>query len=227
MLIGMLLPLTAACSKVSKGELSALDPAGPAAHGIAQVWNIMAWSSLAILALMVWLAFWAVRRNGDRSKKKHLIVLLVGGGLIFPACVLIALLIFGSRAGDSQLPRAGETKFVRVDVKAHQWWWEVTYPDTADGQLRSVNEIHVPDGQPIYISVTSADVIHSFWIPRLGGKIDAIPGRTNVIRLEPQGPGTYHGTCAEFCGAQHASMRMRMVVHDQDGYEIWLAGNLP
>lgn len=183
----------------------------------------MAWSSLAILVFMFGLAFWAVRRNGDRSQKKHLAVMLVGGGLIFPAGVLVALLIFGSRAGDSQLPITGEAQVVRVHVKAHQWWWEVTYPDTDHGQLRSVNEIHVPEGQPIYVSLTSADVIHSFWIPRLGGKIDAIPGRTNVIRLEPQGPGIYHGTCAEFCGAQHASMRMRMVVHDQHGYEQWLA----
>ena len=187
----------------------------------------MAWSSLAILLFMLCLTLWAIRRNGDSSRKKHLSMMLVGGGLLFPSCVLIALLIFGSRAGDSQLPRAGEEKVIQVHVKAHQWWWEVTYPDTPHGPLRSVNEIHVPDGQPIYVSVTSADVIHSFWIPRLGGKIDAIPGRTNVIRLEPEGPGVYQGICAEFCGAQHATMRMRMVVHDQEGYETWLAENMP
>lgn len=147
--------------------------------------------------------------------------LLIGGGIVFTPFVLLVLLLYGLRSGHALLPLPTESDVFKVQVIAHQWWWEVRYPD-GGGEgvtLYSANEIHVPAGQLVDIEVTGADVIHSFWIPRLGGKIDAMPGRFNTIRLEAPQPGIYRGQCAEFCGEQHARMILLLEAHEQDQLE--------
>src|SRR5690606_6054197 len=95
-----------------------------------------------------------------------------------------------------------------------QWQWDVAYPDAPGAAKASVNVLHIPVGRPVDVHVTTADVIHSFWVPRLGGKIDAIPGRTNVVRLQADHAGVFHGVCAEFCGTAHAAMRMQVEAHE-------------
>ena len=113
----------------------------------------------------------------------------------------------------------GEGKTLRINVTGHQWWWQVHYPDSGI-QLR--DELHIPVGVPVDLHLTSADVVHSFWVPRLGGKLDMIPGRTNVLRLQADRADTYRGMCAEFCGLEHAHMRFTVTAHDPGEFKTWL-----
>lgn len=205
----LLLPALQACS----GKLSALDPAGPAARSIAHIWNVMAWSSAIIVFFMLVLAAYACVRRPRADEPSYAGRFMLGGGLLFPAVVLLALLIYGLRTGDAQSPVPGEEGVYRIEVRAHQWWWEINHLDAPGGPAVARNEINAPAGRPLIISVTAEDVIHSFWIPRLGGKIDAIPGRVNTIRLIADQPGVYHGVCAEFCGTGHAAMSMKLRAH--------------
>ncbi|GAA5234511.1 cytochrome c oxidase subunit II [Verticiella sediminum] len=202
--------------------LSILDPAGPGAAPITQVWWVMFWGSLAIYLLVLGLATYALlhrRRNGQAPRR----ALLIGGGLALPIVVVFLLLAYGIRSGQAMLPLPTSQTVFRVDVRGHQWWWEVSYPDAPGGALYSANEIHIPAGVPVDVHVSTEDVIHGFWVPRLGGKIDAIPGRTNVIRLRADAPGEYHGVCAEYCGVQHARMALVVYAHPAEDMPARLA----
>jgi cytochrome c oxidase subunit II len=107
-------------------------------------------------------------------------------------------------------------------IIGHQWWWEINYLDTdLPRSFTTANELHLPVGVPINIEVESADVMHSFWIPALHGKVDLIPGQSNYIRLEASTPGEYQGQCAEFCGAEHARMRLLAIAQAPEDYESW------
>ena len=123
--------------------------------------------------------------------------------------------------GDRLSPR-GEPGVLRVEAQAQQWAWTFRYPDLP-GQPSIEGVLHVPVGRPFEVQVTSRDVIHSFWAPRLGGKIDAIPGHTNVIRLQADAPGIYRGQCAEFCGNAHAMMDFVVEAHSPADYAAWQA----
>jgi cytochrome c oxidase subunit 2 len=109
---------------------------------------------------------------------------------------------------------------LRVDVAGRQWWWEFKYPDL---KVVTANELHIPAKQPITFSLHAPDVIHSFWMPQLGGKRDVVPGRVNRIMLTPDGPGELPGQCAEYCGMSHANMRFRVIVHEPAEFEKWVA----
>jgi cytochrome c oxidase subunit 2 len=114
-----------------------------------------------------------------------------------------------TKAGDAQLT---------IEVIGHMWWWEVRYP----GGVETANEIHVPVGETVRFEVSSVDVIHSFWVPELAPKIDMIPGRTNVLDVRAERPGTYRGQCAEFCGLQHANMALFVVAEARAEFDAWL-----
>ncbi|UYO39867.1 cytochrome c oxidase subunit II [Rhodopseudomonas palustris] len=203
------------------GPLSTLDPAGPSAAAIAQLWWLMLAGAVVLFGLVMVLLLWAfVRRSAAPDRPK---LWLAGGGLVLPVLVLMPLLGFGLLTGERLLahPRAAEV--TRIEVEARQWQWTFRYPATAGGTRVSVNELHLPVGRPVDLHVTSPDVIHGFWIPRLGGKIDAIPGHINVIRLSADRPGSYHGVCAEFCGGGHTAMDFRVTAHADDNYEGRLA----
>ncbi len=202
----MVLPL-AGCA----GRLSALEPAGPAAGSIATLWWIMFWAAVALFALVLTLLVLAYRRPSviNRFRPRDWII---GLGLVMPG-VLLTLLVYGVLIqGEMLLPRPTEPQPLRISATAQQWQWTFDYPDIA-GAPSTTNELHLPAGQPVDIVVTSLDVIHSFWVPRLGGKIDAIPGHQNVIRLEADEPGHFGGVCAEFCGRDHASMHFQVLAH--------------
>jgi cytochrome c oxidase subunit 2 len=108
---------------------------------------------------------------------------------------------------------------VTMNVTGHQWWWEVEYPDAG---IVTANEIRIPHGVPVQLKLTSQDVIHSFWVPQVTGKVDLIPGKTNLLTVRADQPGTYRGLCGEFCGLQHARMHLRMVVETAEAYVGWL-----
>jgi cytochrome c oxidase subunit 2 len=118
------------------------------------------------------------------------------------------------------LPAPGEGAALTIDVTGFQWWWEVRYGDAA---VTTANEIHLPVGQPVDVRLTSHDVIHSFWVPQLHGKLDVNPGHITTLRLIADEPGVYWGECAEYCGIQHANMRLVVVVEAPEAFQQWLA----
>jgi cytochrome c oxidase subunit 2 len=144
---------------------------------------------------------------------------------VVPLLIVVVLFLVTARtivALDWTSPPAGA---LRVTAIGHQWWWEFRYPDLG---IVTANELHVPvggpgDGKAVFLTLESADVIHSFWVPRLAGKTDLIPNRQNRMWVEPLAPGTYVGQCAEYCGTQHAKMLLRVVAHPRDAFERWVA----
>jgi cytochrome c oxidase subunit II len=203
------------------GPLSALDPAGPHAASVAQLWWVMLFGATAILLVVMVLllrAFMPFSRSPASPRRW-----LLGGGIVFPVVTLTALLSYALATGERLLARQGVPEVVRVEVLARQWQWEISHPLKDGATARTIGTLHIPAGMPIDIHVASADVIHSFWIPRLGGKIDAVPGHVNVIRLTADTPGSYRGICAEFCGSGHAGMEMAVVAHAPEDYAAMLA----
>lgn len=140
------------------------------------------------------------------------------GGVGLPLILLPIAFAFnmGSLAQLSNPSQAAIT----IEVTGHRWWWEVRYPDE---DVVTANEIHIPVGQPVQLQLTSADVIHSFWVPQLHGKIDMVPGEVNSLRLQADDAGEYRGICAEFCGAQHARMQLVLVASPPEEFQAWLA----
>nr|WP_246233128.1 cytochrome c oxidase subunit II [Aurantimonas aggregata] len=202
------------------GNLSALDPAGPAARSTATLWWVMAAGGTAIFILVMVLLTIAFLRPGigrDVDPKRW----LVWGGLVFPSIVLSALLTFALLTGERLLAHPQTPGVVTVEARPHQWYWEFHYPGLTETVTNEV--LHIPAGVPVDIRVVGTDVIHSFWVPRLGGKIDAIPGHVNVIRLTADRPGTFGGVCAEFCGTGHVAMGFSVIAHPEEGFEQALA----
>jgi cytochrome c oxidase subunit 2 len=143
--------------------------------------------------------------------------LVVVAGIAIPAVILTGLLVFAVRTLSALAapPAAAMT----VEVIGHLWWWEVRYPDHG---ITTANEIHIPVGQPVQLQLASRDVIHSFWVPQLMGKLDLVPGRTNITWVEAAQPGRYRGQCAEFCGLQHARMAFLVIAEPPDQFAAWL-----
>lgn len=196
--------LVAACD----GPLSTLQPAGPVARSLALLgWSMIAGSAvlmalmMALFVLAVWRPRWAARVSARGW--------IIWGGLVLPALVLPPLVVVSLVAGERLLPG---TPVPRIEAEASQWHWTFRYPD--HGGAETVDLLYLPSGQAVDIIITSRDVIHSFWVPRLAGKMDAVPGRVNVLRLIAGGPGPLEGLCAEFCGLDHAFMRFEVQVHD-------------
>jgi len=191
------------------GPLSTIDPAGPAAASIAGLWWVMLAGAAVLFALVMGLFALAFLRPGwDASGSPNRWIVL--GGLVLSGVVLVPLVAYGLIAGERLLPLPGVTP-PRIEVHAERWGWTFRYPGHGGKTIAGI--LHLPAGVPVDIVVTSRDVIHSFWIPRLAGKIDVIPGRTNVLRIQADAPGRYQGLCAEFCGMGHTGMRFEVVAH--------------
>ena len=204
--------------------MSTLDPAGQGAADIAWITWIMIFGTLFFMALMSALWLQAVYRPSERTRGLNGRAVLIWGGLAMPLAVITLLLIHGVRTGHSMLPIGSPDLEVRVT--AYQWYWEFEY-EAPDGRtLTVIDEFHIPVDQRVDVHVGTADVIHSFWVPALGGKIDAIPGRINTIRLQPTRTGQFRGQCAEFCGVLHAHMAFEVTVHEADDFQAWLARRL-
>jgi cytochrome c oxidase subunit 2 len=138
---------------------------------------------------------------------------------VLPAVILI-FIAFPTVAAIFRTQAAPPKDALRVTVIGHQWWWEFQYPDLG---FVTATDLHLPAGRPVNLEIVGADVIHSFWVPQLGGKRDAIPGSTTRIVLTADTPGEYYGQCAEFCGASHANMRHLAVVETPAAFETWAA----
>jgi cytochrome c oxidase subunit 2 len=199
------------------------DPAGPYAGSI----TTLAWVLLAMagaVLLLVLASIWVAFRGGPRLKTKLGGTKAIWGlGIGLPVVVLTALLVWGlTLTAHLSAPVRGDEMRVRVTGK--MWWWDVAYLDeTGRPLLRDANELHIPVGQPIVIELQSDDVIHSFWVPRLSGKLDMIPGRSNVMRIQADEPGQFGGLCAEYCGGPHALMGFVVVAHEPAAFAQLMA----
>jgi cytochrome c oxidase subunit 2 len=209
-----------ACLAACSPQQSAIHPAGEDASGVATLFWVMTGAGAFIWLIVMGLAIYAVvgRKRPKSEWFADRFVLI--GGVAFPSAVLAALLVFGL----SLLPSwtADEPADVRIRVSAEQYWWRIVY-ERADGLLvETANEVRLPVDATAEFIIDSPDVIHSFWIPSLGGKMDAIPGRANVLRLTPTKIGTYRGVCAEFCGPSHALMAFTVEVQAAADFAAWL-----
>ena len=197
---------------------SALTPAGPAAQDFATLTSVLSiGATLILLAIMALLVHGVVRDPGPVNTG----LWVVGGGIVFPVVVLSLLWVYSGRMTDA-MAGAVAPDALRIEVEGRQWWWEVRYPGSGGGPVIAANEIHIPVGTAIELSLTSPDVIHSFWIPSLGGKVDMVPGHVNRLSLRADRPGVYRGQCAEYCGAQHAQMALIVVAETPEAFAAWL-----
>jgi cytochrome c oxidase subunit II len=213
---------TAACAALigcKANEIqSAVHPAGPAAAEIAWLWWLMFWAFSAVFFLVLALLTMAILRRlpNDAIPPFGRTGFIVAGGIALPVIVVSPLLILSLRTSAAlHLPDDALT----IEVRGHMWWWEVRYPDHG---IVTANEIHIPAGEPVRLELTSADVIHSFWVPRLNGKRDLIPGLQNTFWIEADQPGRYRGQCAEYCGTQHAHMAFFVIALPPNEFRAWV-----
>jgi cytochrome c oxidase subunit II len=201
---------------------STLAPAGQDAAEVSRLFWIMLSGGAVIWSLVAGLLIYANWRRRALWSARRGVWLIVVGGVAVPSVVLAALLAYGMPvlAGQQAAAAAGS---LRVHVSGEQWWWRIRY-ELADGAFLEVaNELRLPLGQVTEVVLTSADVIHSFWVPSLAGKVDMIPGRLTRLTLEPTRAGRFRGVCAEYCGASHARMAFAVDVVEPADFAAWLA----
>ena len=212
------------------GEQDTLNPHSHAATDIANLFWVMTAVAVGGLALITGLLVFAWVRRRRRGVgadpadphpgERPAWFVVVGMGVVFPLMVIVALFIVGDWAiiNVTQAPAASSTAMT-VDAVGHQWYWEFRYPGT---KAVTADELHIPVDTRINLVATTADVIHSFWVPALNRKVDTIPGQQNRILLYANRAGVYRGQCAEFCGLQHAHMGMLVFVQPKAQFRAWL-----
>lgn len=212
-------PVLASCS----GIQSTLDPAGEEAGQVATLfWAMTIGGALiwvGVVGLSLYASLWKRRSVSDKAAGR----LIFWAGVLFPISVLTALLSYALWLMPSLRPFAdSERAALRIEVVGQQFWWHVVYRHPDGARVVSANEIRLPVGERVEFTLRSADMIHSFWIPALGGKMDLIPGRANRLSLRATRPGTYRGQCAEFCGTSHALMAFPAIAMEPADFEAWL-----
>jgi cytochrome c oxidase subunit 2 len=203
-----------------------MDPAGPAARRIAGLWWLMLVISAVVFIVVLLLLGAAIvkgRKSDDLAVDRRPVrwgePFVVISGVAIPSLILVGMFLVSLRDMNA-LSAPEEDPAVTVEVVAHAWWWEVRYPDAG---AVTANEIHIPADEPVRVILSTDDVIHSLWVPRLQVKIDAIEGRSNEIWLEADRPGRYRGQCAEFCGLQHANMLFWVIAEPRSAFEQWVS----
>jgi cytochrome c oxidase subunit 2 len=202
------------------GVQSTLSPAGREAERIAALFWWMTGGAAVIWAAVIILAAYAARARPDIDRRRQARLLIMTGALL-PAVVLGGLLIFGLGMLNDMIAPAPQGT-LRISVYGEQWWWRMRYEPPGRQPFELANEVRLPAGEPVNFLLHSHNVIHSFWIPSLGGKVDLIPGRVNRLTLHPNRTGTFRGTCAEFCGIGHAQMAFDVFVMNGDEFQRWL-----
>jgi cytochrome c oxidase subunit II len=210
------------------GNQNTLDPAGHPERSISNLFWVMFGVAIVGFGLIVFLLFlgWVRRAQpnlpGGRGEAAATRIVL-GFGVALPIVLLSALFIWSDFfvMRSTAAPARGSTPLT-IHVIGHQWWWEVRYDNST---AVTANEIHIPVGTRVGVVLTTADVIHSFWVPELNRKVDMIPGTENRLLLIADHPGVYRGQCAEFCGLQHANMAVEVVAQPKAQFDAWLAHN--
>jgi cytochrome c oxidase subunit 2 len=224
--ISLLLPALA-CT--AWGQQRILAPAGPAAHELADLGWFVLLLSLGVL-VVVWaiIAVALTRPRGSLSEHAPADTgggqkWILYGGFLFPALTLASMYVYSLKSMSEFPLNKGMDGPAQIHVIGHQWWWEVHYLyGPVHDHFVTADEIHIPTGQTVDIDLDSEDVIHSFWVPALHGKVDMIPGNRNRIRIEADRPGVFRGQCAEYCGDEHAKMVLLVVAESPSDFQKWL-----
>ncbi len=222
-------------------QQSVVNPGGPGADRIADLWWFFFWLLTTIFIIVLALTLWTLTRPHRGIEQEPLEVThlpseqteskltrVVAGATIVTVVILFILLVNSVLTGKAvaDLGNSG-TKPMVIELTGNQWWWQVQYdnPDPSRVVL-TANEIHIPVGRPVEIMGRSNDVIHSFWVPNLQGKRDLIPSRVTTEWIEADHPGAFRGQCAEFCGLQHAHMSIWVIAEPEDKFDAWLNAQL-
>jgi cytochrome c oxidase subunit 2 len=227
--------IAAAASALAAPAQHMLDPAGPQAERIHALWLLTVGLCVLVFAAVLaafLLALWRAPRGdadtppdlsslaGPERRPRQIVTIAVA-----VSAVLLMGLVFASAWTDRALARMSLHDALHVRVTAKQFWWELRYDDPEPSRMFSTaNELHVPVGRPVILTLESEDVIHSLWVPNLAGKKDLIPGRSAQLRFRADREGTFRGQCAEFCGWQHARMALIVVAEPRDRWEAWADG---
>ena len=238
-MLAALFLLTAACSQ---GYQSTWDPIGPVAEKQLQLFNVLLWTMVIVFVLVEGALLYIViryrRRPGQpRPPQIHGHTALEVTWTIIPTALILGLGIWSVfTLFELDQPPTDQGEILDVTVTGHQWYFEFEYPD-ADGngkRISTANDLKIPVDRPINFILESDDVLHSFWVPKLGGKVDVVPTRQNRLwlmadsdKIEQQLPATYYGQCAELCGIAHAQMRFRVTVMSEEGYQDWVRDYSP
>jgi cytochrome c oxidase subunit 2 len=228
--LGVLVVIAASTlySCASDGSPSVLDPHSPQARRIANLFWLEVGMAAVIYFVVVGLVIAALgrraRRDGREKSGKRLRLsrndwFIVVGGVLVPLVTLSVVAVATVSATKTLSARDGT---IQIRVEAERFWWRLTYPDE---NVVTANEIHVPVGKAVDLTITSDNVVHSVWVPQLNGKTDAIPGQVNHMNFTAETPGSYRGQCAEFCGIGHALMALVVIAEPEAEYEAWIRAN--
>ncbi len=203
---------------------STLAPRSDFSAAVDTLFTSIFWWAVVVFVIVEGLLLFVIIRYRRRAgaggpRPLHGHTALEIGWTLAPALILVFIAVPTMRTIFATAGRA-PVGALRVEVVGHQWWWEYRYPDL---RVVTANELHVPLGTPVQLEMTSADVIHSFWAPGLGGKRDLTPGRVTRIAFTADSAGEISGQCAEFCGASHANMRLRVFVQPDSAFRAWVA----
>jgi cytochrome c oxidase subunit 2 len=226
--------LLAGCVAEVGQPYSTISPQNPKTEQIQWLYQIIFWAALIVfVAVQFAIAYTVIRfrrRNNIRPEQVHGSKVLEIAWTVVPALILLALFIPTVRVIFDQARAAQVDDGFRVEVIGKQWWWEIAYPDilanpedASAGPLVTANELVVPQGANVVVSLQSNNVIHSFWVPQLSGKLDVMPGHDNKLQFTAERVGDYYGECAEFCGSAHAWMRFKVKVVPQENFDAWVA----
>ena len=234
-MIGLLVSLALAAQ-------NALDPAGPLAGRINSLTRVMMYLLSAIfIIVMILLAIAAFRRQRratpepephnavipSQHDREQRLSRTVTTGVLMSAAILFVLLVSSFLIGHKVFTNPDRSNALIIEVNGRQWWWDVRYDHPVPSQIvTTANEIHIPVGRPVVLRLGSSDVIHSFWVPNLHGKMDMIPGRTQEFALQADRPGVFRGQCAEYCGHQHAHMALMVIAEPEDQFNAWYQAQL-
>jgi cytochrome c oxidase subunit 2 len=229
-------------SGIAFAAQNALDPAGPLAGRINSLTRVMIYLLSAIfIIVMIVLAIAAFRRQRHTTPEPepHNAVIppqhdreqrlsrTVTAGVLLSVAILFVLLVSSFLIGHKVFTSPDRSNALIIEVNGRQWWWDVRYDHPVPSQIvTTANEIHIPVGRPIVLRLGSNDVIHSFWVPNLHGKMDMIPGRTQEFALQADRPGVFRGQCAEYCGHQHAHMALLVIAEPEDQFNAWYQAQL-
>ena len=207
---------------------STFDTAGPVARSQLTLFYWILWTAVFVFIVVEGILIYAAvkfrRKPGDPDPEQtHGNTPLEIGWTVAPALILavVAVPTVTTIFDNANSP---DPDSLTIDVVGHQWWWEFNYPhpDGSDATTVVSNELHIPVDEVININLDSKDVLHSFWIPKIAGKVDLVPNHPNTMWILAEKPGEYYGQCAEFCGVAHANMRFRVIAHPQEEFDTWL-----
>ena len=202
-----------------------LNPSSPISNSEANLYKTILYMAVVVFILVEGALLLILVRDRKRSEDEQLPAQIHGNTRLeiiwtgIPILLVIALFIMTVKTINAVAAPLSSKSDLNLRVVGHRWWWEFDYPDLG---IATANELHIPVGTTVQVDLQSVDVIHSFWVPQLSGKMDVVPGQDNTMWLTGEQVGEYFGQCAEFCGTQHALMRFKVFVDSQEDFDAWV-----